>query len=496
MKILFLPLDERPCNEAYPKMIALSNKDIELCIPSFDLLPKKKTPANSKELGEFLLDHAVDQDALVLSLDMLLYGGLIPSRLHYEDLPTLKQRIKVLETLKQRYPKLKIYAFECIMRCPRYDSSEEEPDYYENYGYALFKKKYLEDKKERVGLDKQEEVEFTQLSIPQKIISDYETRRKVNCAMNEETLRLVEKGIIDFLVIPQDDSAPYGYTALDQKKILKQIKDKHLEFKTMVYPGADEVGLSLMTRAYNEFSHRKPKIYPFYDSVLGPTLVPLYEDRPMFESLKSHILVTGATLVDDQKEADYILAINSPGKFMQEAYDQIKDVSYSSYRHLLQFVYRIQDELAKGKKVAVIDSAYANGGDEELIYYLDELDLLDKICGYAGWNTNCNTTGTVLAQMQLGKENIENNLYHVIEDCFYQASVRQEVIHQDLVELGLSYYNFKDQQDEVEKRIGSKLLTYYNQLKVSKKYPLSSIEVIMPWKRMFEIGLKLKWGQD
>ena len=181
---------------------------------------------------------------------------------------------------------------------------------------------------------------------------------------------------------------------------------------------------------------------------------------------------------------------------MQEAYDQIKDVSYSSCRHLLQFVYRIQDELAKGKNVAVIDSAYANGGDEELIYYLDELDLLDKICGYAGWNTNCNTTGTVLAQMQLGKENIENNLYHVIEDCFYQASVRQDVIHQDLVELGLSYYDFKDQQDEVEKRIGSKLLAHYNQLKLSKKYPLASIEVNMPWKRMFEIGLKLKWGQD
>ena len=37
------------------------------------------------------------------------------------------------------------------------------------------------------------------------------------------------------------------------KSVVKEIKEKCLEFKVMVYPGADEVGMSLMTRAYNDY---------------------------------------------------------------------------------------------------------------------------------------------------------------------------------------------------------------------------------------------------
>lgn len=80
----------------------------------------------------------------------------------------------------------------------------------------------------------------------------------------------------------------------------------------------------------------------------------------------------------------------------------------------------------------------------------------------------------------------------MIEDVFYQAKVRQKVIEEDLPELGLSYYDFKDKEDLVEKRIGEALLKEYSTLNISHKYPINSIEVIMPWHRMFEIGAKFK----
>ena len=112
---------------------------------------------------------------------------------------------------------------------------------------------------------------------------------------------------------------------------------------------------------------------------------------------------------------------------MQESFES-KDVTYSSYRQLLNFVYQIESYVKQGKNVALIDSAFANGGDLELIHYLDELDLLDELKGYAGWNTNCNTTGTVLAQAELGREAISNTIYHIIEDAFYQAKVRKMII--------------------------------------------------------------------
>ena len=148
----------------------------------------------------------------------------------------------------------------------------------------------------------------------------------------------------------------------------------------------------------------------------------------------------------------------------------------------------------EGRKVIVCDSAFANGGDMELIRFLDEKGLLDRIYAYAGWNTNCNTLGTVLSVGQISDHvPVENIIYRIIEDVFYQAEVRTAVIEHDLVEMGLGYYDFKDQQSEVERRIGSYLLEHYRTLRLSERYPIMQIHVSMPWRRMFEIGMHIDW---
>ncbi len=46
--------------------------------------------------------------------------------------------------------------------------------------------------------------------------------------MDLTNIRLVEAGVIDFLAIPQDDSAPYGYTAINQQKIYGAIAEKKI----------------------------------------------------------------------------------------------------------------------------------------------------------------------------------------------------------------------------------------------------------------------------
>ena len=492
MKTLFLPLDERPCNAQFPQMLANTNHQLTLFMPDEKILAHKRKPADFEGIKEYLLEHGNEVDNVVISLYMLRYGGLIPSRLHHLDVVELENRLDVLAMLKIQNPQLKIYAFQCIMRCPQYNSSEEEPDYYEDYGYALFRKSYLEDKEARNTITKQEQSELHSIHIPQEYEKDYENRRHTNVQMNVKTLELLEKKIIDFLVIPQDDSSPYGYTAMDQKKILSQVKEKKLEYQCMVYPGADEVGMSLLTRAYNDFYNQHISIYPLYASILGPTIIPRYEDRPMYESLKSHIQVTGARMAHSIDDADAILAINCPGKYMQESFDDEKDITYTSYRNLMSFALMIQDFIQKGYKVGLCDSAYSNGGDYDLIAYLDHFDVLDKLYAYAGWNTNCNTLGTVLSQMQLADDiPLKNNIYRYLEDVFYQANVRKYVVENDLKELGLSYYDFKDQQHVVEERISHYLIQHYNKLNLSKKYPIQQLVITMPWKRMFEIGMKV-----
>ena len=495
MKTLLIPLDERPCNYYFPQMVAASQEKLELFVPPKELLGAKKEPANPDGIAAFLEENVEKCDNLVVSVDMLLYGGLIPSRLHHLTEEEARGRLQVLRLLKEKNPELKIYAFNCIMRAPSYDSAEEEPEYYEEYGHALFRRKYLLDYKRRHGLSPEEEKELAAIRIPQEVIEDYETRRDFNTRMNLEVVRYLEEGYIDFLVIPQDDSSPYGYTAISQKCVIDAVKKKQLEQKVMIYPGADEVAMSLLARAYHEYLGSEPKVYVFYASVLGPTIVPSYEDRPMFESLKSHIRVCKAKLVELAKDADVILAVNSPGKIMQEAdvSENDLDISYTSYRNLLDFAYRIKDYVEEGYPVALCDSAFGNGGDVQLIQYLDSMDVLGKLISYAGWNTNCNSLGTTLSQAFIGdKKNKEHLCYRIIEDVLYQAVVRGEIVQHELEKMGLSYFYLGDKQPVVEAMIKERLQNLYDKMALSKKYPVTIRSITMPWYRMFEIGMEIE----
>jgi len=488
-------------------MIGSSNNEIQIIVPEKAILGDKKTPARSGDIEKFLIGNVPDCDCIILSIDMLVYGGLIPSRLHFLKKEEALSRLEILKKIKQINPKVKIYAFNCIMRTPQYDSNDEEPDYYAKYGYALFRRKYLLDYRARNnGLEEHLLAELAKIRIPQEIISDYENRRTFNEFINMEVVNYLKTGLLDFLVIPQDDSSPYGYTAISQKNVINEIKKKNLDMKVMIYPGADEVSLSLLTRAWHDYKGIEPKVYPFYASVLGPSIVPLYEDRPMFESLKSHIRVCRTKLVTSPQEADFILAINCPGKIPQDTYDEEFDISYTSCRNLLDFVLQIKDYTETGKKVAVCDSAYCNGGDIQFIRYLDDLDILDKLISYAGWNTNCNTLGTTLAQACIGFNAdcsdstsgelpfVHNLLYRIIEDGCYQAVVRHEITANDLEKFQAEDSDITPALAEVENIIKEKLQKYYDSLNISKKHPVTIKKIWSPWKRMFEIGMEIETG--
>src|SRR5699024_483154 len=191
----------------------------------------------------------------------------------------------------------------------------------EDYGERIFQRAYLLDKKERKGILNQEEQHLSEISIPNEFIEDYETRRQFNVEVNMLILDHVEKNIINFLYIRQDDSSEYGYTDMDQKKVYSNIRKKRLESKVMVYPGADEVGSTLVARALNNLMNRKLKVYPIFSSTFGPFITPLFEDRPIKESLKEHLLAANWLWAEDARNADFILEINSPVKMTQEGYE-------------------------------------------------------------------------------------------------------------------------------------------------------------------------------
>ncbi|WP_017324448.1 DUF4127 family protein [Synechococcus sp. PCC 7336] len=502
MKILYLPLDERPCNYRYPQAIASLQPRLHLVVPPMELLGRKKQPADGDRLWQWIQQEAPHCQIAILSLEMLVYGGLLPSRLHDSSVEELSDRLNRVCQLKTAHLNLDILASNLIMRTPSYNSSEEEPDYYADWGELIFQWGWLEDKHNRTGLTdaEQQQWEQTERDLNRECLEDYRSRRAKNLNINQQAIALVKSGVISFLSIPQDDCAEYGFTAIDRQQIFRSITALRLQQQVHVYPGADEVGCTLLARAYAQLAGVRRKLYPLLSSSQSQQIVPLYEDRPFGESLKSHIAAAGASVALIPQAADCILAANTAGRVVQESWQQsAKDLTYHSHRNLRWFAAQIQQLLAEGKPVAIADVAFANGGETELVELLDDTACWDSILAYAAWNTSGNTLGTTIATAVLGLEAGDrqaiafNKIHHLLEDWAYQSIVRLDVGDRFLPAMGASAFNFKGKEQQIASETEARLQEVW-QHTMRQSFQFWTIErlaIDFPWQRMFEIGLQL-----
>lgn len=500
--ITFVPLDERPCNYEFPYLLA-GGTDYTLDRPPMEIMGLKKRPGDVESLWSWFEQSCAEADGAVVALDTLLYGGIIPSRLHELNPAELSERIARLRGIKQRFPQLTLYAFQLIMRCPQYSLADEEPDYYADWGREIFRKGFIGHRLE-LGIATDEELaELADIDnrLPAAVLDDYLGRRAVNIAANNEVLKLVKDGIIEFLIVPQDDSAPYGHTAIDQKKVRAQITELDLELKVYMYPGADEVGCVLLTRMMNKSQNRVPLVYPRLSSVQGAFVTPLFEDRFFYETLKYQILAAGGLIASSAGEADLILLVSTPGETMAEAVSQQHAFySYDVYRNLMELIeygeYLLRN---KNKPVAVADVGYANGGDQKLVKMLRQKGMLFDLAGYAAWNTSSNSLGTVISQAMIylnygaTREHLDFLALRYAEDVCYCSVVRGELSNGPVQEMGFGKYLLDGSRGTVAALVKEKL---QQELAARIDSPAGSVDITdcyMPWNRMFEVGLSVRY---
>ena len=551
MKILLLPLDERPCNAAFPGRLFPADK-VQILLPR--KLGHKKNPADFSVLSDFLFEKAKDADALLLSLDMLLYGGLIPSRLHHLKTETLFSRLHLIRELKEKYPALPIYAFATVMRCPAYSSDDEEPDYYERFGSAIHARGALMHRAlaglttsseaegpvpSPAGLlpaaSGEGEIDASFSSVPadtssaepvsasslddgdsqdpepclssdfETCLADYLARRALNKQLSLQALELVKEGILESIIFPQDDSMRFGFPAMDQEEIRRRILTLGLTESAMMYPGSDEIALTLLCRILLKHHGLLPKVYVKYLTDGAHSLIPLYEGLPLSATTSYQLHSAGCITADTCAEADIVLLETAASGPMEEAWSQpSRSPSYFAERNFPEMLSFIKRMRGAGKVVTVADNAYANGGDLDLIRILDADDLLMDLQGYAGWNTNANTMGCAIAMGVCAFLYGEQGLFpdpaaeaqrrnflisRYLEDACYQADVRQ-CVTEKIPPLGFDYFFTGEEEGEVRDLILA-------ELQIRIKTELSSLadriqirRLTLPWKRMFEIDLE------
>lgn len=496
-KILMLPLDERPCNYGFPAIMPKAG--YEVLMPPKEYMGLKKRPADVNKLAEWLISNVDGCDLMILSMDTLIYGGLIPSRLHHDAVSLLNKRGDIVYTLKKLRPSLKIFAFQTIMRCPFYSLSDEEPDYYADYGEKIHKYGKYNHKQKLGILTEEEKFELESLSkdIPTEVLADFETRRATNIEVLFNTLKMVKEGLIEGFVIPQDDSAPYGYTSMDQEKVRAFLKEKGLTLKVPVYPAADDTGLTMLNRAVNEV-YGSPKVYCYYASTMGATVIPSFEDRIIDATVKNQIISAGMTRVYSLAEADILLAVNIGGEMLYNPTPESLTIPYDINRNLAEYITQIEYALSLGKVVAVADVAYPTGADHELMGLLRDSGLLLKIHAYASWNTSSNTLGTVLCQSALyfhgkdSKGNLKFLLHRYYDDVGYCSHTRTFIDITAVPENGCTVFKLDGENGKCVQSARKELLRYMAETYPQLSYYVKDVKASSPWNRTFEMEFVLE----
>lgn len=188
MRVLLIPVDARPVTREIAVEVA-AVAGVEVLVPPKEILGFLKQPADLAAVQGWLAENAPVADAVVVSLDLLGYGGLCPSRFGGVTVEEVKERLAPVFRLKQERPELPVYAFSATMRIPAYNSDAEEPEYWATHGYNLWRHSFYDDKFQTTGDESaRQEAEAAAANVPADLIEEFRSRRARNFAINQYAL--------------------------------------------------------------------------------------------------------------------------------------------------------------------------------------------------------------------------------------------------------------------------------------------------------------------
>ncbi|MGH9936553.1 MAG: DUF4127 family protein, partial [Blastocatellia bacterium] len=344
--ITLVPIDDRPAVGQFAQMVG-KIADHRVTTPPREMLGRFTQPGDTARIEQWLRARDYSKnDALIVSVDMLAYGGLIASRRHGVTFDEAKKRLEFFLWFKQKNPRAPVYAFSTIMRVAPTATAETQ------------------------GVHDKE---------------DYLAARKRNLQINLAMLDLVKAGAVNEMILLQDDASVSGLHQQDQAALKDRLKQLGIEARVPIYNGADEGAISLVSRAILDKFLHKLRVAVIYSSEKSREVIAPYEDRPLEYSVESQIRAAGGIPVSEYDKSDYTLFVNAPGTDVEE-FDL--------------FLKKLIKELKAVRYIALADLVFPephfSGADERVIAALKRENLLDRLAGYAAWNTAGNTLGTAI----------------------------------------------------------------------------------------------------
>lgn len=491
--ILYVPQDDRPVDYEYTVSTAEA-AGYQVLTPPAQYLSGMNFHGSPDKLMAWVDANAGKADAMVLSIDSLVYGGLVDSRKHNLPMETLTARLEKVEALHKAHKKVPIYVFSTVMRSPWAGGKGVEPDYYLTMGSDIYQLASLQAKMDEEGLNPQERNDWFAIMrrVPMEYLQDWYNRRRKNMSINYRLIDDARKGVFTYYSLGHDDNSVSTQSSLESK-YLEMAGDGIPKTAFGSFPGADQLGLLLITRASNDFNNYHPKITVIYPLGGGEKTVPRYDGQAIGKTIASHVEAIGGTMVDNERP-DLLLAVNTP-----LTTSTTESANFENFPIMLQstrdFLTQIEKAVNLGIPVSIVDMAFSNGSDNTLVYGLYQDQMMYRLAAYNGWNTASNSVGYGIAQGVLSKymtadAHRDMLTTQYLDNWAYQANVRDYIYRmQQKLEAGVVTQYYPTLNEELQSRTKEQLQRYASTyLGIDPK----TVDVTLPWQRLFEVYVDVK----
>lgn len=506
LTFVVVPLDDRPVTAQLPRLLG-AIAGVRVAEPPRPLLGRYLVPGNSPEIMRWLRDDAPrDARAYVISQDMLIYGGLVGSRVPGVSRAVAYTRLQDLAALRAARPNASFAVFGTVMRLaptgvPKLGPAVSFPFAGADVWGPIQQYANLPDPPRTAEQQAYAAKLRAQLG---PALDAYLDARARDRDVDLFALRMAAEGGFDRVVLGQDDAGPVGLHLRDLAALRAFAATWLTPARASIEPGADELGMVLLAAALAREAGIVPRVRVVYSRPDGASVNDPLEFAPIATTIADLIRSCGAQPAN--------AASAQSGEI--ELFVRVPATSDADER---TFVDAIAAAVARGPSasgfaptVAIADLSFLAANDypqqRQLTAELVARGIAGRVDAFASWNTVANTVGTALPEavaVQAGRRlgtydaraHATFTLMRYADDVAFHADVRPQ-LNADLTAQGVDDHTLLlpdvAQRAASENRAqlwraGLDLLA-----RIEPQFRDAGFTITLPWDRTFETELDLR----
>ena len=452
--------------------------------PPRALIGNYLTPGDPEGLYRWLTSDATKgADAFVLSSDMMVYGGLVASRIPGVPAWLGYSRLRFMTALRNSRPDALFYGFGTVMRLaptgvPAIGGAASF--FAAGKPYELITQ-YANDPDPALG----------QRIGP--ILDTYIATRRRNLDVDLFALQLTAEGGFDRFLLGQDDAGPHGLHIADLAS-LEQARSHYgfgLVQRTSIEPGADELAMIMEANAFAARTNWVPRFTVTWSQPGGPAMEDSIEYAPFEKIVDEVIRSSGGAVVSNDPDIELFVRVRGTSAEQENT-----------------FADRIASDVQAGKRVSVVDLTFFGAPLQEQRTLVEDLiarKVAGRLAGFASWNTAANSLGTAIpaaiavgAGERLGTfNNVELAdflLDRYIDDYAFHDFVRP-LLNDELTREGVDHtYLLPDVAERTASENRALLWPHAVDLldSIFPDYRDGGLTITLPWDRTFETEIDVR----